>query len=483
MEDLPTPPLIVNDLNLDLGTKEGRDQLALYLSCSFEGDTIPTIPSCLGGHITGERYLGRYCKKCNTKVTNLVDRAIDSGVWIAPPTGVKGFIHPEVWNVLSPRLTPLKSFSMLSWICDPFYPETLASFQGILEDYKSKHERGINYFIDHFDEIIEFIITSKLCQKLPAQDKEDIREFIRQNRDKVVQKHLPLPSQIFVVSEKTAMGNYADDKTTALLDAVYTITSTYSTPIALDLKRRQSHAARAIAALGICYANICTKFIGGKYGLVRRQNIGSRLHFTGRAVITSLSDAHHYEECHLPWAFAVQIYEPHLCGKLARRGFSTNDALAFLEDNTLQWNPLLRELFDELINESPLIEGFPNGIFEDIDAAGNQMRGLPIILQRNPSLTRGSAQQLYVPVIKDDVEDFTISLSNNILVAYNADFDGDELNVMVILDRKMLKSMSRFRAHLGARSLREPRTLSDNMKIHAPVAATWAHYVHHSEKG
>lgn len=60
-------------------------------------------------------------------------------------------------------------------------------------------------------------------------------------------------------------------------------------------------------------------------------------------------------------------------------------------------------------------------------------------------------------------------------------FNVSELNLLLCLDKKMLKAFGRLRPHLGTRSLREPRTLSDNQKIHAPVAATWAHYVHHSE--
>lgn len=419
------PPLVVNDLKLDFGTKEGKDRLAMYLSFQFDGDVIPAIPTCLGGHIGGESRLGEKCPVCDTRVTNLVDRAVDQGVWIRPPEGVTGFIHPEIWNVLSPRLTPLKSFSMMSWVCDPNYGEFIPAYAAVLEEYKRIHKRGLNYVLEHFDEVINFILSSKLCTKLTLQDKADIQLFLLQNRSKVVQKYLPLPSSIFVVSEKTAMGTYADEKTPALLDAVYMVTSTYGSAIALTARQRESHAARFISAVSAVYQNICTKFIGSKYGLVRRQLIGSRLHFTGRAVITSISDAHHYEELHVPWAFAVQILEPHLTGKLLRRGFTVNEAMEFLEDHTLNWHPLMRELFDELIAESPPLEGFPEGIFEDLDSDPTLLRGIPCLLQRNPSLTRLSAQCLRITRIKDDIEDFTISLSNMILVAYNADYDGD----------------------------------------------------------
>lgn len=481
LEQLPEAPLLINDLKLDFGTKEGKDRLAMYLSYQFDGDVIPAVPTCLGGHIGGEARLGDMCPICETRVTSLVDRAVQDGVWIAPPDGVNGFIHPEIWNVLNPRLTPLKSFSMLSWVCDPNYGENLPAYAAVLEEYKRVHKRGLNYVLENFDEVIRFILESKLCSKLSMSAKLEVQMFLAQNREKVVQKHLPLPSSIFVVSEKTAMGTYADEKTTALLDAVYTITSTYGSPIALNQRQRESHAARFIALVGACYHNICTKFIGGKYGLIRRQWIGSRLHFSGRAVITSISDAHHYEELHVPWAFAVQILEPHLCAKLAQRGFSVDEAYAFLEDHTVQWHPLMREMFDELIAESPPIDDFPSGVFKDLDEDPTLLRGIPCILQRNPSLTRGSAQCLRITRIKDDIDDYTISVSNMILVSWNADFDGDELNMVICLDKRMLKAFMRLRPHLGTRSLREPRAFSDNQKIHAPVAATWAQYVHHSE--
>lgn len=481
MAELQEPPVIINELPIDMGTKEGREQLLTYISCRFDSDTIPAIPSCLHGCTTGESRKGHICPHCNTRVVSLVEASMESGVWLAPPEGISHFIHPEIWNVLNPRLTPLKSFSVLEWICDPNTTATLPAYQGVLDQYRQQHKRGITYFIENFDAIFDFVISSKLC-KLSIQEKEELRQFIATHRDAVFQPYLPLPHRIFAVSEKTSAASYADEKTTDLLDAVFTVTSTISSPIALSHKRRESHATQAISKLAACYRAICTKFIGGKYGLVRRQLIGSRLHFTGRAVITSISGAHHFEELHIPWPFAVQIFEHHLCSKLARLGYSVNDALAFLEDNTLQWNPLLRRLFDEIIAESPPLTDYPQGVFKDIDENPKLLTGYPVLLQRNPSLTRQSAQNLRVTVIKDDVTDWTISVPLLNLVGWNGDFDGDELNLLLCLDRKMLAAFSRFRPHLSARSLRRPRRLSDYMKIHAPVAATWANYVHHSEK-
>lgn len=57
-------------------------------------------------------------------------------------------------------------------------------------------------------------------------------------------------------------------------------------------------------------------------------------------------------------------------------------------------------------------------------------------------------------------------------------FDGDELNLMVILDKRMLERMMRLEPHLGARDLKSPRKLSRFLEIPSPVAATMAHWCH-----
>ena len=54
--------------------------------------------------------------------------------------------------------------------------------------------------------------------------------------------------------------------------------------------------------------------------------------------------------------------------------------------------------------------------------AESPYKGLPCCFNRNPTLLRGSIQQLYITKIKsDDINDNTISLSVMILSAYNAE--------------------------------------------------------------
>lgn len=51
-------------------------------------------------------------------------------------------------------------------------------------------------------------------------------------------------------------------------------------------------------------------------------------------------------------------------------------------------------------------------------------------------------------------------------------FDGDELNMLLILDKAMHDNLSRLAPHTGALDLERPYAVSGNLKIPAPVIST-----------
>lgn len=63
-----------------------------------------------------------------------------------------------------------------------------------------------------------------------------------------------------------------------------------------------------------------------------------------------------------------------------------------------------------------------------------------------------------------------------------ADFDGDALNGILVLDRKMYEHLSRLAPHLGVLDIKKPRTLSKNIILPAPVITTISAWVHEDEK-
>ena len=66
-----------------------------------------------------------------------------------------------------------------------------------------------------------------------------------------------------------------------------------------------------------------------------------------------------------------------------------------------------------------------------------------IILNRNPTINVGSEVLLDFQV-KDDFDDLTISINNLILSLLGADFDGDVLNVLLIVSKRFVDMFSLF---------------------------------------
>lgn len=447
---LENPPIILNNLKIDLNTRQGRDELAKYLSMTFTGESLPHVPTCVGGHIGGESNLGRMCEKCNTRVAHVVDRQLEDSIWLAPPEGVKAFIHPEIWSCIDNVTAPEKNFSALLWMTDPNMKGISEKHAETFAEYERLFQRGMNYFHDNFDTIMEWVLQSSWMKN--TVDPVEVWEFLVIHRDCVFQPHLPLPSSVFVINEKSNRGSLADDMTPELLNAVYTITSTYSSPIRMSQKSRESHAARGSAAFAKCHNKIATGFIGSKPGLIRKQWISSRQFFTGRAVVTSIGGSYHHEEIHLPWSMAASLFEPHLVNLLMKKGYLEDEALAFIEDHTMHDDEEgnMRKLFNEMLSlcdpipgwevsdtsgsakkkafEKTILSGeqpdyFPTGVFRDLDErtkTNNPLRGYPVLVHRPPTLTRLSLQNLYITKIKEP-EDRSIGLPDSGLKGWNAD--------------------------------------------------------------
>lgn len=153
------------------------------------------------------------------------------------------------------------------------------------------------------------------------------------------------------------------------------------------------------------------------------------------------------------------VFKLHLTNKLLRRGMTPNEAMSFLYEHTLKYHPLLDELFKELLSESPY-------------------GGFPVLLNRNPSLKRGSIQMMRVTKIKTDPQINTISMSVLALKAPNADFDGDQLNGMLILDLETAKRLERLQPHHNVLDLQKPRALSRDIALPAPVLATISNWLY-----
>jgi len=456
-ESAKTEPVLVNNFNLT--SQNEVDQINDLIYTTYDDDTLEVLPTCDCGKIKGGDKVGRLCPKCGTVCLSVTERPLESLLWIATPKGVDTLINPEVFIIFKKKFL-VSGVSVFEWMINPNYriPKDIDP-PPIVKLKECGYKRGLNNFFRNFDSIMNTLIHDKIIKLNTVSERHELLQFIKENRKALFSKHIPLPSKLTFITEKTAMGTYADPTITSAVDAIRTISSIENSVTPLNQNTIESRTVQALTKISEYYETFFKASLSPKAGWFRKHIFGSRVHFSFRAVITSLSQPHSYDEVHLPWSLSVMFLKVHLINKLLKRNFTPNEAIRHLYEHTLKYDILLDEIFNELIAES--FEG-----------------GIPIILQRNPSLTRGSIQQLRVTKVKSDPEINTVSVSVLILPAWNADFDGDALNAMLIHDFKSLNSLSRLKPHLYALDIKTPRKLSGYMALPVPVVSNIAAWVH-----
>jgi hypothetical protein len=467
---LPRQPIIANHFNID--SEADRDEINRLIMTQYGSDFLEIEPSCDCRLTKGGDKEGVICPHCGTEVVAVTERQLEPSLWLALPRGVKAFINPKVYTILSNELT-ISKFNILEHLVNPnaVGPENVTKHPTVMRYMKLNIPRGINHFYDNFDEIIQILVKENILQK-DSNDKlgymgvvNSLIHFLSQYRDRIFCQHLPLPTKLMMITEQTVTTTFASSNIFKALDAARTVAGAENNP-GLPLKTLQAKAMKANALMAEYNEQCFHEFFDQKDGWFRQHVYGTRSHFTFRAVINSLTDPHDYWELHIPWSLAVMVFRVHLIAKLLKgspatggRRWSLRSAQSLLDENTLRYNPLMDALFKELIAEAP----------------GGR---IAVLFNRNPSLLRGSMQLLYITKVKPEVEVRSISLSVLTLRSLNADFDGDALNGLVILDNKMLRKLQRLEQHLTVLDTNRPRQLSQAMKMPEQIVATAASYIH-----
>ncbi len=142
--------------------------------------------------------------------------------------------------------------------------------------------------------------------------------------------------------------------------------------------------------------------IKGKQGRFRQNLLGKRVDYSGRSVIV-VGPTLKLHQCGLPKKMALELFKPFIFSKLELRGLATTIKAAkkmVEREEAVVW-----DILDEVIREHP------------------------VLLNRAPTLHRLGIQA-FEPVL---IEGKAIQLHPLVCVAYNADFDGDQMAVHVPL--------------------------------------------------
>ena len=143
----------------------------------------------------------------------------------------------------------------------------------------------------------------------------------------------------------------------------------------------------------------------GKQGRFRQNLLGKRVDYSGRSVIV-VGPSLKMNQCGLPKKMALALYKPFLMRELVKRELASNIKVAkkmVEEEDENVW-----ELIEEIIKNHP------------------------VLLNRAPTLHRLSIQA-FEPIL---IEGKAIRLHPLVCSAFNADFDGDQMAVHLVLSQE-----------------------------------------------
>lgn len=148
-----------------------------------------------------------------------------------------------------------------------------------------------------------------------------------------------------------------------------------------------------------------SEMLRGKQGRFRQNLLGKRVDYSGRSVIV-VDPTLKLHQCGLPKIMALELFKP----------------FVYIELQTKELAPNLRVAKKMVENMAP----------EVWEALEEVVKGLPVLLNRAPTLHRLGIQAFY-PVL---VEGKAIKIHPLVCSAFNADFDGDQMAVHVLLSKK-----------------------------------------------
>jgi DNA-directed RNA polymerase subunit beta' len=140
----------------------------------------------------------------------------------------------------------------------------------------------------------------------------------------------------------------------------------------------------------------------GKSGRFRQNLLGKRVDYSGRSVIV-VGPELRLHQCGLPKKMALELFKPFIYNKLEEKGYVTT-----------------------IKSAKKMVEKEGKDVWDILDEV---IREHPVLLNRAPTLHRLGIQA-FEPVL---IEGKAIQLHPLVCIAYNADFDGDQMAVHVPL--------------------------------------------------
>lgn len=353
---------------------------------------------------------GMTCPICHTKVRYVSnDFSITGWIKVNEPHFI---IHPNIFKKLVSFIGN-KNFNL---ILDLDYKIDENGFRIEKESNKNNPYQCIGFeeFRNQFEEIMAFFKNKHKSNP----KKIELYDDIMSHRDLIFTNSIPVyTSQLRPYSIRNRHFNFEGN------NALYNViagTAAKLNKSEFNTRGRKKSTNQLIYDIQMKYMEIYAdleKIIAQKKGYVRSLN-GGRYNFTARNVIIPDPDLR-IDEIILPYASLIELLSLTIINILSKT-YSPSEAYRVWDEARIMYNPTIAELIQSIID--------------------SQYVG--IILNRNPSISPASIIQLHIiGVSKDDT--YSCKVPHEILKSMGADFDGDTLNIMLIINDEFLINAAR----------------------------------------
>ena len=359
---------------------------------------------CECGMLTNSIHLGMKCKVCGTKVKYVPDDPKYTG-WLViqntttpdPDTGelVEYYvIHPNLYRAIEFFIG--KDFKGI------IEYKTTVDEDGHLQEAQKKEDNpfygiGMTEFQRQFNKIMDYYLA-----KFPA--KKQYYDDIMRNRDKIFIQSIPVFSTILRPFSEDQDAFYYEDS-----NAIYTklnklITELNSNVAKRAYNRKKKSRQQLLYDIQETYMTLydsIVEILSGKKGAIRSL-IAGRYNFTSRDVICS-DPTLRADQIKLSYYALTELLQISIINILKKTyNLSYQDAHRIWYKATITPDQRIVRIIESMIKNS--CDG----------------QGIPIIINRNPTIQYGSILQVFCVGITFS---YTMQLSLQIIVPMNADFD------------------------------------------------------------
>ena len=335
---------------------------------------------------------GIKCKACGTKV-RYVDDNFDYTGWI---------VLNDPYIIIHPGL-----FKSIEFIIGKETLQNILSVEKSSKDIDG-HDMlqepsadepyqniGMLEFAEKFDEIMKFYINKK-------KSKISYYEDIMEHRRSVFTHSIPVFTTLLRPYELDTKSFYYEDT-----NSIYTMINKLKTSInneSLKIFRQKKPKLQYLYDMQMkvneLYANI-EAILSGKKGALRTL-IGGRYNFTSRDVIVA-DPSLRIDEVSLPYSALIELLQQPIINILHKSySMSYSDAYDFWYKACITENDTIKDII------MSLIKNHKNG------------RGLPVLINRNPTIAYGSIFQMYCVKM---TKGYTMGIPLQVLKPLAADFD------------------------------------------------------------